>query len=67
MAYRIIHDWWTECSACGGNAILEGEDSHIHGGPDPGGSMGPRGERSYLDQTNGCRASFNEPEVRNYL
>lgn len=59
MAHRIVHDWWTECSACGGNALMEGEDSHVHGGPGRGG-MGC-GPDSTLGQTNGCGAAFDEP------
>jgi hypothetical protein len=66
MAYRIIHDWWTECSSCGGNATLEGEAAHIHGGPDVGGSMGPTNERSYLGRENGCGAQFDEPSKHIY-
>lgn len=57
MARKIDRDWWTKCSACGGNADPN-ESSHIHGGPDAGGSFGPDNPRSYLDETNGCGAAF---------
>lgn len=61
-AHPIDRGWWTECSACGGNADPH-EDAHIHGGPDPGGSQGPRDMRSALSATNGCGARFVQPEA----
>lgn len=60
MAYKILHDWHTECSACGGNASIN-EDRHTSGGPDPGGTHGPANPRSYLNEKNGCGAMFDEP------
>jgi len=57
MAKKIDHGWWTECSACGGNADPD-DTSHVKGGPDKGGPMGPRNDRSALSENNGCRAPF---------
>lgn len=59
-AIQLVHDWWTECSECHGNAKW-GEPTHLHGGPHGGGLTCKLD--SYLDKTNGCGAVFVGDEL----
>jgi hypothetical protein len=50
MAYVIVEDFFSRCSACGGNADPD-EDHHVHGGPSHGYQRG-----SETAASNGCGA-----------
>lgn len=67
MAYKILHDWWTECSACGGNAEMS-EPIHLRGGRKPGQNHPTKHwidtSESTLEHLNGCLVIFDEPDVR---
>ena len=54
MANLIINDWFSKCSACGGNADPQ-ENSHISGGPGT-----PYTQGSSLGSKNGCREPFTQ-------
>lgn len=56
MALLIVGAWFSQCSACGGNADVA-EDRHLHGGPAKGRYSPNPG--STLNDSNGCGAVFN--------